>query len=161
EELVDHVDGVPLLVIATARPELLERRPGWAGGKPGALTISLPPLSPGDTTQLVSALLERSTVPAGTRDAMLARTGGNPLYAEQLCRMLVEHGRFAELPDSLRSIIAARLDALSDAEKRVLQDAAIVGKAFWAGAVETIGGISRRDAEDLLHGLARREFVRR
>jgi DNA-binding SARP family transcriptional activator len=161
DELVDHVDRVPLLVIATARPELLERRPGWAGGKPGALTISLPPLSPSDTTQLVSALLERSTVPAATRDALLGRTGGNPLYAEQLCRMLVEHGRFAELPDSLRSIIAARLDALSDAEKRVLQDAAIVGKAFWAGAVETIGGISRRDAEDLLHGLARREFVRR
>jgi DNA-binding SARP family transcriptional activator len=161
DDLVKQVSGVPLLVIATARPELLERRPGWADGKPSALTMSLPPLSPGDTSQLVAALLERSTVPAETNESLLARIGGNPLYAEQLCRMLVEHGRFAKLPDSLRSIIAARLDALADAEKRVLQDAAVIGKAFWASALEGIGGIPRRDAEDLLHGLVRRELIRR
>jgi DNA-binding SARP family transcriptional activator len=160
DELLDQVSGVPLLVIATARPELLERRPGWAGGKPGALTISLPPLSRSDTTQLVAALLE-STIPAETHEALLARIGGNPLYAEQLCRMLVEHGRLEELPDSLRSIIAARLDASADREKRLLQDAAVVGKVFWVGALETIGGTSRRDAEELLHGLVRRELVRR
>ena len=161
DEVVDQVSGVPLVVIATARPELLERRPGWAGGKPGALTISLPPLSRSDTTQLVAVLLERSTVPADAHAALLARIGGNPLYAEQLCRMLVEQGRLGDMPDSLRSIIAARLDALADAEKRVLQDAAVVGKAFWTGALETIGGISRRDAEELLNALVRREFVRR
>ncbi len=112
DELVDGVSGVPLLVIATARPELHEHRPGWAGGKPGALTISLPPLSRRDATQLVAALMERSTVPAESYEALLARIGGNPLYAEQLCRMLIEHGRLEELPDTLRSIIAARLDAL-------------------------------------------------
>src|SRR5262249_24381536 len=114
DELIEQVSSVPLLVIGTARPELLERRPGWAGGKPGALTISLPPLSQGDTTQLVAALLERSTVPTETHVPLLARIGGNPLYAEQLCRILVEHGRLEELPDSLRSIIAARLDSLTD-----------------------------------------------
>jgi DNA-binding SARP family transcriptional activator/tetratricopeptide (TPR) repeat protein len=161
DDLVDQASGVPLLVIATSRPELLERRSGWGGGKPGALTISLPPLSRSDTTHLVTALLEQSTVPAETHEALLARIGGNPLYAEQLCRMLVEHGRLEELPDSLRSIIAARLDALADVEKRVLQDAAVVGKAFWASALETITGISRRDAEEFLHALVRREFVRR
>ena len=134
DEIVEQVSGVPLLVIATARPELLERRPGWAGGKAGALTISIPPLSRSDTTQLVAALLERSTVTPETHEALLARIGGHPLYAEQLCRMLVEHGRLEELPDGLRSIIAARLDALADVEKRVLQDAAVVGKAFWASA---------------------------
>ena len=153
DEIVEQVSGVPLLVIATARPELLERRPGWAGGKAGALTISIPPLSGSDTTQLVAALLERTTVTAETHEALLARIGGNPLYAEQLCRILVEHGRLEELPDSLHGIIAARLDALTDVEKRVLQDAAVVGKAFWAGALEAIGGISRRDAEQLLQGL--------
>jgi DNA-binding SARP family transcriptional activator/tetratricopeptide (TPR) repeat protein len=161
DELVDQVSGAPLLVIATARPELLERRPGWAGGKPGALTISLPPLSRSDTTQLVAALLERSTVPAEAHEALLARIGGNPLYAEQLCRVLVEHGRFKRVPDSLRSIIAGRLDALADAEKRVLQDAAVVGTVFWVGALERIGDHSRRDADQLLSGLVRREFVRR
>jgi DNA-binding SARP family transcriptional activator len=161
DELVDEVSALPLLVIATARPELHERRPGWAGGKPGALTMSLPPLSPSETTQLVAALLEGSTVPAETYETLLARIGGNPLYAEQFCRMLAEHGRFEELPDSLRSIIAARLDALGDAEKRLLQDAAVVGRTFWASALETIGGLSRHKAQELLHGLVRSEFVRR
>jgi DNA-binding SARP family transcriptional activator len=161
DELVDHLSDVPLLVIATARPELLERRPGWAGGKPGALTILLPPLTPSHTTQLVAALLEQTTFPTEAHEALLARIGGNPLYAEQLCRMLLEHSRFDELPDSLRSIIAGRLDALADAEKQVLQDAAVVGNVFWVGALETIGDISRRDADQLLARLVRREFVRR
>ena len=161
DELVDRVGGVPLLVVVTARPELLERRPGWAGGKPGALTISLPPLSQGDTTRLVAALLERPALPAERQEALLARIGGNPLYAEQFCRILVEHGRLEELPDSLHGIIAARLDALADPEKRLLQDAAVVGKVFWAGALESIGGISRRDAEELLQALVRREFLQR
>jgi DNA-binding SARP family transcriptional activator len=161
DELVDRVGGVPLLVVVTARPELLERRPGWAGGKPGALTVSLPPLSQVDTTRLVAALLERPALPAERQEALLARIGGNPLYAEQFCRILVEHGRLEELPDSLHGIIAARLDALADPEKRLLQDAAVVGKVFWAGALESIGGISRRDAEELLQALVRREFLQR
>ena len=161
DELVDRVSGVPLLVVATARPELLERRPGWAGGKPSALTISLPPLSESDMTRLVAALLERAVPAAETHEALLGRIGGNPLYAEQFCRILVEHGRLEELPQSLHGIIAARLDALADVEKRLLQDAAVVGKVFWVGALETIGGISRREAEQLLQALVRREFVQR
>jgi tetratricopeptide (TPR) repeat protein len=109
--------------------------------------------------QLVDALLETTSVEVGTHDALLARVGGNPLYAEQLCRMLVEQGRLAELPAGLRSIVAARLDRLGDSEKRVLQDAAVVGRTFWVSALETIGGISRHDAAELLRGLARKEFV--
>jgi class 3 adenylate cyclase/tetratricopeptide (TPR) repeat protein len=161
DELVDRVSGVPLLVVATARPELLDRRPGWAGGKASALTISLSPLSESDTTRLVETLLERPAPTTVTHEALLARIGGNPLYAEQFCRILLEHGRLDELPPSLHGIIAARLDALTDAEKRLLQDAAVVGKVFWVGALETIGGISRAEAEQLLHALVRREFVQR
>jgi DNA-binding SARP family transcriptional activator len=161
DELVDRVSGVSLLVVATARPELLERRPGWAGGKPNALTISLPPLSESDTARLVAALLERPVLPAEGHEALLARIGGNPLYAEQFCRILVEHGRLEELPESLHGIIAARLDALADVEKRLLQDAAVVGNVFWLGALESIGGISRQDADELLRALVRREFVQR
>ena len=161
DELIDHVSGVPLLVVATARPELLERRPGWAGGKPGALTISLPPLSQAETSRLIAALLDESLLPTETQVVLLARIGGNPLYAEQFCRMLDEHGWLEQLPESLRSIIVARLDALADLEKRLLQDAAVVGKVFWVGALEAVGGISRRDAEEFLQALVRREFVQR
>ena len=161
DDLLDRVSGVPLLVVATARPELLERRPGWAGGKPSALTISLHPLSESETTRLVAALLERPVVPADVHETLLARIGGNPLYAEQFCRVLGEHGRLEELPDTLHGIVAARLDALADVEKRLLQDAAVVGKVFWLGALEAIGGISRREGDELLQALARREFVQR
>jgi DNA-binding SARP family transcriptional activator len=161
DELLDRVSGVPLLVVATARPELLERRPGWAGGKPSALTTSLPPLSEGDTTRLVAVLLEQMVVPTEANEALLARIGGNPLYAEQLCRILAEHGRLEELPGTLHGIVAARLDALADVEKQLLQDAAVVGNVFWVGALAAVGGVGHRDAEELLRALVRREFVQR
>lgn len=161
DELVDRVSGVPLLVIATARPELLRRRSGWAGGKPNAITISLPPLSDGDTARLVAALLEQPVGQAEVRDAILARAGGNPLYAEQFCRMLLERGALREMPESVHGIIAARLDGLASEQKRLLQYAAVVGKVFWTGALEAIGGVSRQSAEELLHVLERSEFVYR
>jgi DNA-binding SARP family transcriptional activator/tetratricopeptide (TPR) repeat protein len=161
DELLDRVNDVPLLVVATARPELLERRPGWAGGKPSALTISLPPLSETEITQMVAAMLAGPRVPSEGHEAFLARIGGNPLYAEQFCRVLAEHGRLEELPETLHGLIAARLDALAEVHKQLLQDAAVVGKVFWLGALEAIGGVSRRDAEELLHTLVRREFVQR
>jgi DNA-binding SARP family transcriptional activator len=161
DELLDRVSGAALLVVATARPELLERRPGWAGGKTSALTISLPPLSESEVAQLVSSLLGRPGVRAFSQETLLARIGGNPLYAEQFCGMLVEHGRLEELPETLRGIVAARLDALADVEKGLLQDAAVVGNVFWLGALEAVGGISRRDADELLPALVRRDFVQR
>ena len=114
DELVDRVSGVSLLIVATARPELLKRRPGWADDKPSELTISLPALSEGDTTRLVAALLERSVRAAEAHKGLLDRIGGNPLYAEQFCRVLVEHGQLKGLPESLHGIIAARLDGLAD-----------------------------------------------
>ena len=161
DELLDRVSDVPLLVVATARPELLERRPGWAGGKPSALTISLPPLSEQETARLVAAILTQPPDSAGAHEALLARIGGNPLYAEQFCRMLVEQGRLEELPETLHGIVAARLDGLADAEKQLLQDAAVVGKVFWLGALEAVGSVSRRDADEFLQPLVRREFVQR
>jgi predicted ATPase len=161
DELLDRVGDVPLLVVATSRPELLERRPGWAGGKPSALTISLPPLSENEITQMVAAMLAGPMVPSEGHEAFLARIGGNPLYAEQFCRVLAEHGRLEELPETLHGLIAARLDALADVQKQLLQDAAVVGKVFWLGALEAIGDVSRRDAEELLPTLVRREFVQR
>ena len=161
DALVARVSGAPLLVIGTARPELLQRRPGWGGGKPNALTISLSPLSDDNTARLVGALLERPLLDAETQEALLARAGGNPLYAEQYARMLLERGDLSELPETVQGIIAARLDGLGEEEKRLLQDAAVLGKVFWLGALEAVGGPGRAEAEELLFELERKEFVQR
>lgn len=138
DTLVDWATDVPLLVVATARPELLARRPHWGGGKPNAATLSLAPLSEPETAELVHAILERSVLPADVQGAVLARAGGNPLYAEEFARMVAERGPERDdaelpLPDSLQGLISARLDALTRAEKELLQDAAVVGKVFWPG----------------------------
>ena len=95
------------------------------------------------------------------QEELLARAGGNPLYAEQFARSLLERGELLEVPETVQGIIAARLDALSEEEKRLLQDAAVVGKVFWLGAVEAVDGVTRWQAEELLHALARKEFVQR
>ena len=153
DHLVDWTSDVPLLVVCTARPELLARRPGWGGGKPNALTISLSPLSDDETARLLGGLLERSVLPAETQAELLAHAGGNPLYAEEYVRILRDRGEVGELPETVQGLIAARLDLLEPEQKALLQDAAVVGKTFWLGAV---GG-----AAETLHALERREFVRR
>ena len=131
ETLLDFLDhlaewaiDVPLLVICTARPELLARRPGWGGGKPNAATVSLAPLSEADTARMVAALLGQALLPAETQAALLARAGGNPLYAEEYVRMLADRGFLTKAGESggwstprncrcetVQGIIAARLDA--------------------------------------------------
>jgi hypothetical protein len=153
---------VPLLVLCTARPELLDRRADWGGGKRNAVTISLTPLGAGDTARLISELLERSVLPAEVQTALLERADGNPLYAEQFVRMFVERGGGgAELPLTVHGIIAARLDSLEPNEKALLQDAAVFGKGFWSGALASVGATAAAEVERSLRPLARREFVRR
>ena len=163
EHLVEWASGVPLLVLCTARPELVERRAHWGGGKLNATTLALPPLSDDETARLLAALAGRALMPAETHAALLARAGGNPLYAEQFVRMLVDR-RLAgngELPETVHGIIAARLDALPRDEKDVLQDAAVLGKVFWSGALAESAGRARFEVEERLHALDRKEFVRR
>jgi class 3 adenylate cyclase/tetratricopeptide (TPR) repeat protein len=161
DHLVDWATGVPLLVLATARPELLSRRPGWGGGKQNASTISLSPLSDAETQSLVGALVEQAIMPVSMRESVLERAQGNPLYAEEFARLVSERGRLDDLPESVQGIIAARLDSLSREEKELLQDAAVVGKVFWSGALAQMRGLGRNVVDDLLHGLERKEFVRR
>jgi DNA-binding SARP family transcriptional activator len=163
ESLGEWVSGVPLLVVATARPELLERRPGWAGGKPNTVTLSLPPLSEEETAGLVNALLGGSSLTGAGRSMLLANAGGNPLYAEQYVRVLDERGDAEELPvpETVQAVIAARLDALPGSEKSLLQDAAVFGKVFWSGAAASLQAIDRSIAEAHLHALERKEFVQR
>ena len=137
DELVDWVTDVPLLVVATARPELLERRPGWGGGKLNATTLALSPLSDEQTAELIGRLLARPLLAADAQQTLLERAGGNPLYAEQFVELYTEQGSTDELalPETLQGIIAARLDGLPDSEKSLLQDAAVVGKVFWASSI--------------------------
>ena len=162
DHLVEWATGVPILVVCTARPELLTRRPGWAGGKSNATTISLSPLSGVHTAKLLGELLRRSVLPAETQTTLLAAAGGNPLYAEQFARMLAESRTSElELPETVQAIIAARIDALPQAEKALLQDSAVVGGVFWLGAVGAVAGVDTWRAEELLHALERKEFVRR
>ncbi|HEU5405717.1 MAG TPA: AAA family ATPase [Gaiellaceae bacterium] len=160
--LVDWATDVPLLVVATARPELLARRAHWGGGKPNATTLSLAPLSEAETAELVHAVLERSVLPADVQAAVLARAGGNPLYAEEFARLVAGRGSVGgdlPVPDSLQGLISARLDALTRDEKELLQDAAVLGKVFWRGALTD--GRAPNELDDALRTLERKEFVRR
>jgi class 3 adenylate cyclase len=166
-DFVDHLagwaSGVPLLVVCAARPELLERRPGWGAGKANSATVSLSPLSEEDTARLIHALLEQAVLPAEVQTALLSRAGGNPLYAEEFVRMAAELGAERELPlpESIQGLIAARLDLLSDDEKSLLQDAAVLGKVFWLGAVTSLAERETRSTEELLHALETKDFLRR
>jgi class 3 adenylate cyclase len=160
DHMLDWAVDVPLLVVATARPELLSRRPGWGGGPPTSAIVSLAPLSEADTARLVAGVLDQTLVPVELQAALLARAGGNPLYAEEYVQMLAERGflrrvggswlldRAAELPlpESVQGIIAARLDTLAPQDKALLQDAAVLGTVGWLGALDTVaaGGNGRR-----------------
>jgi class 3 adenylate cyclase/predicted ATPase len=146
DDLADWVRDVPLLIVCTARLELLERRPAWGGGKVNAATVQLAPLSDEQTGALMSAL------GADVEGDLVERCGGNPLYAEQFVRMLGERGEGA-LPETVQGIIAARLDALAFEEKALLQNAAVIGKVFWLGALGA--------TEQQLHVLRQKEFVQR
>jgi class 3 adenylate cyclase/tetratricopeptide (TPR) repeat protein len=155
DHLVDWATGVPLFVIATARPELLDRRPAWGGGKLNVSTVALTPLSDEEAARIIHGVLERSALPAETQRALVERAGGNPLYAEQFARLYLERGTADDLPlpETVQGLIAARLDGLPPQEKRVIQDAAVFGKVFWAGAVGA--------DEGSLHSLERKGMVRR
>jgi class 3 adenylate cyclase len=155
DHLVDWATGVPILVIATARPELLDRRQAWGGGKLNVSTIALTPLSDDEAAQIIHGVLDQAALPAETQQALLERAGGNPLYAEQFARLYTERGSADDLPlpETVQGLIAARLDGLSSEEKRIVLDAAVYGKIFWAGAIDA--------HDDALHSLDRKGILRR
>jgi class 3 adenylate cyclase/tetratricopeptide (TPR) repeat protein len=155
--LVDRAGGVPVLIVCTARPELLTRRADWGGGKVNSSTLLLTPLSEEETTKLLHALLGRSALDAEIQTRLLEHAGGNPLYAEEFTRMVTSRPTDVVLPETVQGIIAARLDTLPADEKELLQDAAVIGRVFWLGAL----GKERWELEERLHSLARNEFVTR
>ena len=161
EHVVEWGARVPLLLICTARPELLQHRPHWGGGGANTLTLSLPPLTGDETGRLLSDVLGRAPT-APERAILLARAGGNPLYTEQLAQMLRETGELAEaVPETLQAVIAARLDRLAPATKQVLADASVAGPAFAADVLLELAPRRREELEAALHELERMDLVAR
>jgi DNA-binding SARP family transcriptional activator/class 3 adenylate cyclase len=177
DALLDFIDDLasttlplPLLVACTTRPELLDRRRGWGGGKRNATTVSLPPLSEQSTGDLLSALLDGFGLPHGARAELLARSGGNPLYIEEYVRMLRDRGVPVDgpgedgalpMPDSIQRLIAARLDDLPTEDKEVLADAAVIGEVGWVGGLAAVSERGREEVTSALLRLERRELLRR
>ena len=161
EHLVEATVGVPMLVIAAGRSELLARQPAW---RDLGAAIELSPLDRRSTSHLIRVLLDDAEVPAGTVDTLVERSEGIPLFAEELTRLVRERGSGGTgmpVPHSLRSLIAARLDGLEPEERSTLQDAAVVGRTFWTGAIAEIVGADPGRLDALLDHLVERELLRR
>ena len=161
----------PFLLLILARPELLERREQWMGGKRSATTTVLEPLNGEESRALVAGILGGKPMPEAVLDQLLQRADGNPLFLEEMLRALIERGVLADrgewvltvpaadltIPDTVHAVIAARVDALAPAEKQVLQAAAVQGKVLWLGGIrETIPVDS---IDDAVNGLVAKELL--
>ncbi len=176
-EFIEHLLDAgerPFMVVCAARPELYDRYPKWAERRHNAIRLSLPPLTDSETAVLISSLLERAVLPAATQSVLIERSGGNPLFAEEFVQLLVDRGLIdldshdrpvAELhdipvPESLQLLIGSRLDQLPHEDKALLQDAAVIGKVFWSGALAALCGCDEASVHDRLADVLRRELVR-
>jgi DNA-binding SARP family transcriptional activator len=161
DHLADWASDVPILLLCTARPELLERRASWGGGKQNSVTLSLSPLSEGETARLLASLVDQSAIDDRALSSLLSRVGGNPLYAEQYARIVRERGDLAELPDTIQGTVSARLDLLEPRQKALVQDAAVLGRVFWLDGLARVSGHEPEDIQQGLHALERMDLVRR
>src|SRR4029453_7866815 len=168
ESVVARASG-PILVLCMARPDLFDRRAQWGGGLSNAHALSLAALSPGDGSQLIEPLLG-GHAPAEVVEQILGRSEGNPFFAPELLRMMIEDSTIARrdgrwelarelpsrLPDTVQGVIASRIDLLAREEKRAIQDASVIGRTFWPGAVARLTSAS---AERAIEGLAAKGLV--
>jgi class 3 adenylate cyclase/tetratricopeptide (TPR) repeat protein len=171
-QLVHSPGSLPLLVIATTRPELLERDESSAEAI-GRRVVHLTPLSDVDTVNLVASLLDDATLSSEVEATVLRGAGGNALYAGEFVRLLLDRGELVRdhgtwrmvsgesraVPGSTQALIAARLDILPPAQRVVLGDAAVMGNTFWAGALAAMRGSPREEVLDVLEQLGRRGLV--
>src|SRR6478672_4396141 len=160
EHLARSLRDVHAMIVCVARLDLLEVRPAWGGGNPRASSIELAPLSDAESGELADALLPADETPAARRALVLEKAEGNPLFLEETARMLLEadgDGSVDRIPDSVQALIAARIDLLPLDQKRLLQQAAVVGRVFWRGALERLA--SDDDLESHLRGLLDRELI--
>ena len=171
ESLVDHAARLPLLVVATTRPELFGRRGTW--GREG-MTIELGPMTVDETRRLVRELLSSAEVPDEVADTLASASDGNPLYAREYLRMLEEQGRLErgeggwglaaapeQMPESVQAVIAARIDTLPAAERAFVHDAAVVGRTAPIRAVCALADLDASTGERMVTDIAARQLIRR
>ena len=167
-DLVEHLAGracsAPILLVCLARPDLLERRPHWAGGKPNATSLFLEPLFPSESESLLDNLLGEVALPAATRARITSAADGNPLFLEQLLAMAAETGLDGgdiPLPPTIEALLAARLDRLGPGERAVLDRAAIVGKEFTPDAIaDLLPAQARASVGRHLDALVHKDLIR-
>jgi class 3 adenylate cyclase/tetratricopeptide (TPR) repeat protein len=174
EALLDLIEFVgarakeaPLLILAQARPSLLEKRRNWGAGVPGFHSLPLQPLNAQHGRDLIVALCRERGLAEAMADQVGRGAGGNPLFAEELVAMIAERGQGAGVPSAIKALIAARLDALPTSERHLLQLAAVFGKAFWVGGLRSLEPGAQLDEElekleqkDLLRAQPRSQFRR-
>jgi class 3 adenylate cyclase/tetratricopeptide (TPR) repeat protein len=159
-EAIEHLGQwvrAPLLLVCLARDELLDRRPSWGGGRRSATQLVLEPLKPTQARELVEALL-----PPGFERAVAVaeRSGGNPLFAEEMARRISEEGgEGSALPDTVQGVLAARLDALRPFERRLVQQAAVVGRTFWEGSLAPLADAEGEDLGRALSTLQQKDIL--
>jgi class 3 adenylate cyclase/tetratricopeptide (TPR) repeat protein len=172
EYLLEWSRDKPLFVVTLARPELLEKRPTWGAGHRNFTSLYLEPLSEQAMKELLVGLVPG--LPATLRDQILARAEGVPLYAVETVRMLLDRGLLVqegssyqlageldtlEVPETLHALVAARLDGLAPDERRLLGDAAVLGKTFTPQALAALSGLETDRLKQLLTGMVRREVL--
>ena len=140
EQVADLSRGAPVFLLCLARPELLDRRPAWGGGKLNATTVLLEPLNSDEAGELIERLLPAAAVtdPA-LRTRALEAAAGNPLFLEEIAAVAASSGGNVLVPPTIQALLAARLDQLDPAERRVLERGSVEGSSFHRGAVEALG----------------------
>jgi hypothetical protein len=176
EHLADWIRDAAVLLLCVARPELLDVRPGWGGGKLNATSILLEPLDEGASSRLVDNLLGSADIPDAARERILLAAEGNPLFVEEMLGMLIDDGllRFQDgtwravddladltVPPTIQLLLAARIDRLDAEERAVMERGAVEGKVFHTGAVATLASERLRpNVRTRLLALARKELIR-
>ena len=160
EYVADLSRDAPILLLCMARPELLDRRPGWSGGKLNATTVLLEPLDAGETEELIGRLLDGERIEPELVVRIRAAAEGNPLFLEEMLAMVRDAGeRELVVPASIRALLAARLDQLAPDERSVLERGAVEGQLFHSAAVEALAP-EPAPIERELRALVRKELLR-
>jgi class 3 adenylate cyclase/tetratricopeptide (TPR) repeat protein len=160
EYLAQHLRDSSVMLVAAARPELLDTRPTWGSGLVAQTTIPLEPLPPAEAEALAAQLITSTGESAPDLARLVEVAGGNPLFLEELAASIVELGESEDLPVTVREAIGARIDAMPAGARSALLSAAVVGKTFWRGVLEAVGGIEG-DVDEALGVLEARDLVRR
>jgi class 3 adenylate cyclase len=159
EDLAGKTEGVPILIVAAARTDLFDVRPDFGGAVAAATKLELHPLGAEESRTLIEQLVGNAGAAGNLPDRVFAAAQGNPLFVEELVRMLLEE-RHADIPPTIHALLAARLDRLEPAERAVVEAAAVVGRSFSGGAVlELVGGDDRAELERQLSALVAKQLI--